>query len=330
MKRLRDCAWAALVLSVWGLRQSGALKRGSPQSPGGSEGATKAAAAAPAAPATHAPPAPGEALYQQLCAACHDHPKDRIPPRDQLAKRTPEEVVTALSRGSMRVQAGGLNLNELNSLATYLTGRAPADNATMPPEKNLCRSRAAAARLDLLRGAVERLGSRPRQLALPAEAGAHRRRPAAPETQMGVRLSGLVRLRPANRRAGSRLRHQRFRAGLFPGREHGLRLLDLRRERPFANRDVAWRSVPESDSPSAARQQVVFFGDDTATVYALNAATGKLLWQQRLDEHLSARISGAPVFYRDSSLRARVVARRAGGGHARLSVLHVPGQRRRH
>ncbi len=28
---------------------------------------------------------PGQ-LYQQNCAACHDHPKDRIPPRAMIAR----------------------------------------------------------------------------------------------------------------------------------------------------------------------------------------------------------------------------------------------------
>jgi hypothetical protein len=88
--------------------------------------------------AAEPPPPPGADLYQKNCAACHDHPKDRIPPKETLAKRTPEEVVTALTTGSMRVQAGGLNLNDQIALATYLTGRAPSDNPSLPPEKNLC------------------------------------------------------------------------------------------------------------------------------------------------------------------------------------------------
>lgn len=88
--------------------------------------------------AAEPPPPPGAALYAQNCAACHDHPKDRIPPKETLARRTPEEVVMALTSGSMRVQAGGLNHNDQVALATYLTGRAPADNPVAPPEKNLC------------------------------------------------------------------------------------------------------------------------------------------------------------------------------------------------
>jgi cytochrome c5 len=36
-----------------------------------------------------APPSPGQQIYGQFCATCHDHPQDRIPARELLAKRTP-------------------------------------------------------------------------------------------------------------------------------------------------------------------------------------------------------------------------------------------------
>jgi polyvinyl alcohol dehydrogenase (cytochrome) len=47
-------------------------------------------------------------------------------------------------------------------------------------------------------------------------------------------------------------------------------------------------------APSAA-----FFGDDTGTVYALDAQKGTLLWKTRVDTHPMARIVGAPVVYND-------------------------------
>src|SRR6185503_13178355 len=60
-------------------------------------------------------------------------------------------------------------------------------------------------------------------------------------------------------------------------------------------------SGPSRTAVSIARvpQLAAIFGDDTATVYAVDATTGQLLWKSRLDEHPSARISGAPVFYKD-------------------------------
>jgi len=47
-------------------------------------------------------------------------------------------------------------------------------------------------------------------------------------------------------------------------------------------------------APSAA-----YFGDDTGTVYALDAQKGTLLWKTRVDTHPMARIMGAPVVYND-------------------------------
>jgi polyvinyl alcohol dehydrogenase (cytochrome) len=47
-------------------------------------------------------------------------------------------------------------------------------------------------------------------------------------------------------------------------------------------------------APSAA-----FFGDDTGTVYALDAQKGTLLWKTQADTHPLARIVGAPTLYND-------------------------------
>src|SRR5450631_1339108 len=47
-------------------------------------------------------------------------------------------------------------------------------------------------------------------------------------------------------------------------------------------------------APSAA-----FFGDDTGTVYALDAQKGSLLWKTQVDLHPLARIAAAPALYND-------------------------------
>src|ERR1700676_639742 len=47
-------------------------------------------------------------------------------------------------------------------------------------------------------------------------------------------------------------------------------------------------------APSAA-----FFGDDTGTVYALDAQKGTLLWKTQVDTHPLARIVGTPTLYGD-------------------------------
>jgi polyvinyl alcohol dehydrogenase (cytochrome) len=42
----------------------------------------------------------------------------------------------------------------------------------------------------------------------------------------------------------------------------------------------------------------VFFGDAAANAYALDFASGKLLWKTRVDDHYAAMITAAPNFYR--------------------------------
>ena len=65
----------------------------------------------------------GRALYAERCAACHDHPQGRIPPRILISTvRAPEDIVAALASGVMRQQATGLGEQEIRALAVFLTG----------------------------------------------------------------------------------------------------------------------------------------------------------------------------------------------------------------
>ena len=89
--------------------------------------------------ATTGPPSvPGSKLYEQFCSTCHDHPKDRIPARDIIARRPPDEVMQILTNGVMRAQAAGLNMNDRVAVATFVTGKAPTGHLGKVPETNLC------------------------------------------------------------------------------------------------------------------------------------------------------------------------------------------------
>jgi mono/diheme cytochrome c family protein len=70
----------------------------------------------------------GSKIYQQRCAACHDQPDGRIPPKVFLARLPPTYISNALTAGSMRAQAEGLNSEEIEAVAQYLTG--PVSNST--------------------------------------------------------------------------------------------------------------------------------------------------------------------------------------------------------
>jgi polyvinyl alcohol dehydrogenase (cytochrome) len=241
------------------------------------------------------PPPPGEALYQQLCAACHDHPKDRIPSRETLGKRTPEEVVMALTTGSMRVQTGGLNLNEQNALAAYITGRAPSGRVAAAPEKNLCKAGQA----------------QPAAAASESDWNGWGRDLANSRFQPSPGLTAAdlpkLKLKWAFGYRGSSIYGQ---PTVVAGKVYVTSVTGRIYSLDAATGCTHWTYDAKGPSRTAAlvatlaakpgateTQQLVFVGDDTATVYALNASNGKLVWQQRLDKHISARISGAPVFH---------------------------------
>ena len=88
------------------------------------------------------PNATSAEIYQLRCAACHDKPTARIPPRAQIEKRSIEDVVQAMTTGTMKQWAEGLTTAQINGVAVYLTGKrstspAPASN------ENLCKESAA-------------------------------------------------------------------------------------------------------------------------------------------------------------------------------------------
>lgn len=62
----------------------------------------------------------GKAIYEQRCAACHENPEGRIPPRELIASRPHDYIVEVLTDGVMRPQAEGLSTAEIEAVARYL------------------------------------------------------------------------------------------------------------------------------------------------------------------------------------------------------------------
>jgi polyvinyl alcohol dehydrogenase (cytochrome) len=52
--------------------------------------------------------------------------------------------------------------------------------------------------------------------------------------------------------------------------------------------------------PAGSRAKVaLYFGDEKSTVQALDAATGRLLWKTKIEDHMLSRITGSPLLYRN-------------------------------
>ena len=89
----------------------------------------------------------GQAIYTARCAKCHDTPAERVPSRESLAKRAPQDVVTALTSGPMKPFAAGLSQEEIGAVATMLTGKAIGTTA-QPFDTNACQGAAPKFTLD--------------------------------------------------------------------------------------------------------------------------------------------------------------------------------------
>ena len=218
----------------------------------------------------------------------------------------------ALTTGTMRVQAGGLNLNDQIALATYLTGRAPSDNPVDAAGEEPVRRRREVRAVHLAGGAVERLG--PRISTTPA---------FSPSPASTAKDLPKLKLKWAFGYHGSSVYGQptvvggRVYVTSVTGRVYSL---DAATGCTYWTYD-AQGAVAHGDVARVCRQRSSGLSSATTprTVYALNAADGKLLWKQRLDPAPLRADQRSAGGVRGQALRARVFARRAGGRDAGLS-----------
>ena len=83
----------------------------------------------------------GEAIYSTRCAACHDHPREQIPPKAVLSAKPHERIIEALTVGPMLPMAAGLSPTQMDAVATYLNENRPARQSAIEspsPTANLC------------------------------------------------------------------------------------------------------------------------------------------------------------------------------------------------
>ncbi|HEY6454871.1 MAG TPA: PQQ-binding-like beta-propeller repeat protein [Steroidobacteraceae bacterium] len=225
-------------------------------------------------------------LFQQNCATCHDHPKDRIPSRAVIARRSPDEVMQILTNGSMRAQAAGLGMNDRVGIATYLTGKAPIGHLAPTPESNPCAA-----------------GDAP-----VTNAGAgwngwgHDLANSRYQSEPGLTAAQVPRLK-LKWAYGYRSTYVYGQPTLIGGRVYvtsssgRVYSLDAKSGCTYWTYDAA-AAVRTAVSIARVHGHLrALFGDDASFVYALDAANGKLLWRRQLDAHPSARITGAPAFY---------------------------------
>jgi len=242
----------------------------------------------------------GQGLFMENCSTCHKSAIEapKAPTQQTLMQMTPEAVLSALTTGPMSVHTKNLTDQQKQLIAIYLGGRplgsAVAGDAKMMP--NHC-----AANSDL--------GD---PLAGPAWNGwgvdiANTRFQAAKAA--GLSASNVPQLK------------LKWAFG-FPNGVHTYGQPTIAGGRVFVGSDtsfvysldartgcVYWSYLAQTGVRTAisigpvkapgSPKYAVYFGDERANVYAVNGATGELIWRVLVDDHPLAHIAGAPTLYED-------------------------------
>lgn len=231
----------------------------------------------------------GPSIYKVQCANCHDASSvTRAPGPASLRGMSPESIIRALETGLMSQQGSALNATEKQTIAEFLAGRAvgsgkPASSAGLCPapappfslngpswngwgndDNNSRFQTAEAAGLDAPRTARLKL-----KWAF-----------AFPDTSIAngqpTVVGGRVFVASANRHVYS---------------------LDAKSGCQY------WAFEPDAPVRAAVNivnvngKNVAFFGDRRANMYAVDAATGALIWKVKVDNQRNTGITAGSTYY---------------------------------
>jgi polyvinyl alcohol dehydrogenase (cytochrome) len=231
----------------------------------------------------------GAAIYKERCASCHDAPQARVPVLSTIKAMSGEAIYIALTNGTMKTRADGLSTAQIFALLGYIapTGSSqPA--ATITPT---CKGDAAF-RVD---------ANSPQWNGWSANVTNSRFQDAA---AAGLTASDIPMLRLKWAFNLGDVTIARSQPAIVGGRvfitsqSGALYALDADsgctrwgfQAAPGLRTGVA---IGEANGTAAA-----FFSDGGATMYALNAQTGELIWKVRPVDHYATAATATPRYYK--------------------------------
>jgi polyvinyl alcohol dehydrogenase (cytochrome) len=231
----------------------------------------------------------GAGLYSVHCAACHDHPHDRIPPRFILNRFGPDQVEKALTAGPMRQQAAGLSAQEIQALVSFLTGNQ-AGAVAADPQANLCAKPA---------GPIELAGSQWNGWGRDLENTRFQPDP-------GLEAADVPRLKlkwafayPGSDTVGQPVViGDRLFVSSVTGRVFSL---DARTGCTYWSFEAdgpvkSAITVGPADKEGGGRN-LAYFGDMAGFAYAIDAMTGQLVWKVKPEIHKLVQLRGSVKLY---------------------------------
>lgn len=237
----------------------------------------------------------GEAVFKKQCATCHEGGTSRAPDRSVLSQMYPEQVLSILESGAMFVQGRGLSPADRQAVARYITGKDFGSEPANPmPESAFCDGKQKG-RWDAFAGhgwngwGVDYSNTRFQ----PAHASG-----ITPDNVSRLQLKWAFGL-PGDY-SSSAAQPVIVGGRVFVG-SFGRKVYSL----DAATGCVHWVLDTVSGVRGAITiakggggRPVAYFGDQQANVYAADAATGRLLWRKKVENHPDACITGSPTFHK--------------------------------
>jgi polyvinyl alcohol dehydrogenase (cytochrome) len=234
------------------------------------------------------------ALYKTFCSACHESDgESRAPGRDVMKQMSPEQILSALEKGTMVTVGAERSRAERRALAEYLSGKrfGSAPQAAIP-RSAFCDASANAPLKNMSGPSWNGWGVTTANTRF------------QPVSAAGLAASDLPRLKlkwafgfPGATSASSQ-------PVVFGGRvyisswEGDVYALDAK------TGCIHWTMETEAGVRSAisigqgpSGNPVAYFGDLAANAYAVDAASGKTLWKTKVDAYPLARVTGSPVLH---------------------------------
>ena len=223
----------------------------------------------------------GRAIFATRCAGCHEQKESRAPVKAYLSTRLPSEIIYTLTKGEMQAQAAGLSADDMKSVARFLTGRDIDVEA--PLDANLCKSPGT---FKLGPGEWAGWGYDVHNTRFQTEPAFAAGDVPKLKVKWAFAMPGLT---GGPTVAGDHLFvTSRMGRVVSLDAKTGCTYWFFQADGPIRNTVAVGKLV---DGRFGA-----FFGDQQATVHALDAATGKELWTTKIDDYGNARIVGSITF----------------------------------
>ena len=231
--------------------------------------------------------ATGEEVYTKRCSACHDQTNSRIPPRDSLQKLPASRILKILDFGVMMQIAYPMTREEREAVAKFL---GTPDAETVLTAEAFCKDRKVAIndKSKFIWNGWSPKGDNARFV---------------PAGIAGLSIDQVKKLKlkwafgyegDVNAFALPAFFDGQIFVGSARGTVHALRAESGCVQWTFdANGPVRSAMIVV---PNGARHTLLF-GDQIGWYYALEAETGRLIWKKRVEEHDTARLTGAALVH---------------------------------